>query len=102
MTISAHDISVVGGPSWLDTDLYNIAAKTDTRVTTANIMGPMLRSLLEDRFQLKVHKEPRETSVYELAVAGAKLNLQSIKDGDCTPIDLANLTLAPHRPGKSS
>jgi uncharacterized protein (TIGR03435 family) len=48
ITISARDISVVGGPSWLDTDLYSIAAKTDTRVTTADIMGPMLRSLLED------------------------------------------------------
>ena len=101
MAFAARDIRVVGGPSWLDTDVYNIAAKTDTRVTTADIMGPMLRSLLEDRFQLKVHKEPRETSVYELAISGAKLNLQSIKDGDCTPIDLTNLTLAPHRSGET-
>lgn len=101
MAFAARDISVVGGPSWLDTDVYNIAAKTDTRVTTADIMGPMLRSLLQDRFQLKVHKEPRETSVYELAISGSKLNLQSIKDGDCTPIDLTNLTLAPHRPGET-
>jgi uncharacterized protein (TIGR03435 family) len=101
MILAARDISVVGGPSWLDTDVYNIAAKTDTRATTAEIMGPMLRSLLEDRFQLKVHKEPRETSVYELAISGAKLNLQAIKDGDCTPIDLTNLTLSPRRPGEA-
>jgi uncharacterized protein (TIGR03435 family) len=31
--------------------------------------GPMLQALLEDRFQVKVHRETRELAVYALTVA---------------------------------
>jgi uncharacterized protein (TIGR03435 family) len=39
----------------------------------------MLQSLLEDRFQLKMHREMREEPVYELTVAknGSKMKLSS-------------------------
>ncbi|HUP02722.1 MAG TPA: TIGR03435 family protein [Bryobacteraceae bacterium] len=101
MTLAARSIDVVGGPAWLDSDAYSIAARTEAKGTTADVIGPMLRSLLEDRFQVKVHKEPRETPVYELKLAGAQPNLQPMKEGDCTPLDLTSLTLTPRKPGEA-
>src|SRR5438552_1066220 len=37
------------------------------------VVGPMLHVLLEERFQLKVHIEPRETPLYVLTVTKSKL-----------------------------
>jgi uncharacterized protein (TIGR03435 family) len=63
-----------GGPPWLNTDGYNIEAKAAGEPSRREMMA-MLRSLLEERFRLKVRRETREGSVYELVVAkgGPKL-----------------------------
>jgi uncharacterized protein (TIGR03435 family) len=79
---------IVGG-NWLrfGGETYDIEAKADDhdpRFKTAEAAGPaaqqaltdsMLRSLLEDRFKLAVHRETKETSGYALVVAkgGPKL-----------------------------
>jgi len=64
-------LQVVGEPSWIDSDRYDIQA-------TANCSGGalsseqiqlMVRSMLEDRFQLKAHMETRYGQVYNLVVA---------------------------------
>lgn len=72
--LNPHVIS--GGPDWLDSEHYDIAALTpgDVRPTRDEQMG-MLRKLLTDRFQLSFHRERREFSIYVLEVAkgGAKL-----------------------------
>lgn len=72
--LNPHVIS--GGPEWLDSEHYDIAALTpgDVRPTRDEQMG-MLRKLLTDRFQLQFHREPREFSIYVLEVGkgGAKL-----------------------------
>ena len=65
-----------GGPNWLDTDMFDIQAITgSTEKITTERLRPLLRSLLADRFALKVHFETRETNVYALVPAkdGAKL-----------------------------
>jgi len=56
---------VLGGPSWLETDRFDILAKApaSTNNDTAKLM---LRALLADRFKLAVHNEDRPTSVYAL------------------------------------
>jgi uncharacterized protein (TIGR03435 family) len=81
---------VVGGPSWLDSERYDINAKTDGKATGPEMMGPMLQTLLEERFQLKVHTETRETPVYALTVGKAG-KLVPAKEGSCIPIDASNL-----------
>ena len=43
----------------------------------------MLRSLLEDRFQLKTHREIRELPVYALVAGKSGLKLPPPKDGAC-------------------
>jgi uncharacterized protein (TIGR03435 family) len=81
---------VVGGPSWLDSERYDINAKTDGKATGPEMMGQMLQTLLEDRFQLKVHTETRETPVYALTVSKPG-KLVPAKEGSCIPIDASNL-----------
>jgi uncharacterized protein (TIGR03435 family) len=59
---------IIGGPGWLDTDRFDIAAKM-MPMTTAEDMLAMVRALLADRFKLQTHSETRELSVYALVPA---------------------------------
>lgn len=59
---------IVGGPKWLDSDGYDIEAKTGHPIRDAE-EKPLLQHLLADRFQLKTHTEKRELPVYKLEVA---------------------------------
>jgi uncharacterized protein (TIGR03435 family) len=52
--------------------------------------GPMLQQMLEDRFRLRVHRETRTVSVYELTVAQGGPKLLASKPGSCTEIDRDN------------
>jgi uncharacterized protein (TIGR03435 family) len=65
---------VSGGPAWLDTDRFNVEAKPAGQPARNEVMA-MLQALLVERFQLKVRRETRQGSVYELLVAsrGPKL-----------------------------
>jgi uncharacterized protein (TIGR03435 family) len=62
------DGQIVGGPSWMDTDRFDILANM-TPGTTSTDMNAMVRSLLADRFKLRVHREMRELPVYALVLA---------------------------------
>jgi len=72
-------IQIIGGPSWMESDLYDIQAKADCSggVISRQQMQLMMRSMLEDRFQLKAHMETRELPIYNLVVAkdGPKLKV---------------------------
>ncbi len=72
-----------GGPDWIDTDLYRIEAKAEV-VTDRNLMqGPMLQTILEERFKIKVHKEAREMLVDALVLAGGGSKLKPFVEGSC-------------------
>jgi uncharacterized protein (TIGR03435 family) len=51
-------------PEWVFSDGYNVEARTENRDVTREQMRPMMRSLLEERFKIKVHYETREVPVY--------------------------------------
>ena len=70
-----------GGPSWLDSDRFNIDAKAEGDPTRDQMMA-MLRTLLADRFQLKVHRQTHKGDVYALVVAkgGPKLKESTAQD----------------------
>jgi uncharacterized protein (TIGR03435 family) len=88
---------IVGGPSWVASDGFDIAAKADGELTPgprASADWPdgrpdralaMLQNLLEDRFKVKVHTEKREVSIYALVLAnrGGKLGPR-LQPSDCT------------------
>ena len=62
-------INVVGGPSWLDSERFDIDAKTGVERLPVEQISEMLRALLVERFQLKAHRETRERDVYALVIA---------------------------------
>ena len=75
---------IVGGPGWVASSRWDIQAKAD-RVTSPREVRPMLRTLLEDRFQLRSHSEERILPVYELAVDVKGSKLQRVKDSETEP-----------------
>jgi uncharacterized protein (TIGR03435 family) len=88
--LNARPLEVVGGPSWLDSELFSVIAKAADNAPVSQMIGPMLQALLEERFQLKVHLEPRESPVYTLTVA-KQGKLTPAKEGACEILDLNNL-----------
>jgi len=70
------DIPIEGGPAWLASDNYTINAKAETPVGRDVMTGPMLVSLLEDRFRLKIRRVSRDVPAYALTVAKGGPKLQ--------------------------
>ena len=60
---------IIGGSAWIDSDIFDIDAKAEGESRpTPDQMWQMVQTLLEDRFQLKAHREMREVPVYNLFV----------------------------------
>jgi uncharacterized protein (TIGR03435 family) len=86
-----RDWQIVGGPTWINTDQWDIEAVADDGVNLQvfDFENPgrptpsalMVQSLVENRFQFKFHRETKELPVYELTVAknGPKLNVSRDK-----------------------
>ena len=74
---------IVGGPAWLETDRYDIEAKTGRpgKIPPGE-MRPLLASLLADRFHLKFHREMRELTVYALVAAKGGVKLKPKGEGE--------------------
>jgi uncharacterized protein (TIGR03435 family) len=81
-----EDTRIVGGPSWTGSDGYDVLAKIPG-TAPPQLVALMLRSLLAERFQLVVHKEPRNLPIYALTIARAdgKLGPQLRQVLDCGP-----------------
>ena len=63
-----RDFNVSGGPGWAGSDRFEIVAKADGNATPAQ-MRMLLRTLIEERFKLAIHRETKEATMYELVVA---------------------------------
>jgi uncharacterized protein (TIGR03435 family) len=65
---------VIGGPDWIDTELFDLDGKPDRPRPQQELQG-MLQMLLADRFGLRVHRETRDVEGYALTVAprGSKM-----------------------------
>jgi uncharacterized protein (TIGR03435 family) len=83
---------VSGGPGWVNSDGYDIEAKTSQSVSGDELML-MLRALLTDRFQLTLRNDQKVQQVYELALDKAGAKLRANKDG-------GELTLRPDGKGQ--
>jgi uncharacterized protein (TIGR03435 family) len=77
---------IIGGPEWIRTDRFDIEAKMSGSVpsVTSEQIKAMVQSLLEDRFQMKWHRETRELPAYELVVAKGGVRMR--RSADQTPI----------------
>jgi uncharacterized protein (TIGR03435 family) len=71
-----RDFQLSGGPSWAATDRYDINATKDASAGLSQTRL-MLQTLLEDRFQLALHHDTRESQVYALVAAKGGVKLQA-------------------------
>jgi uncharacterized protein (TIGR03435 family) len=87
---AAYNLSpqaISGGPAWIDSDHFDILAKTPGEVRPyLDEQMSMLRKLLAERFNLAFHREPKELPIYALTVAknGSKLK-ESTVSPDASP-----------------
>jgi len=75
----------VSGPGWIQDERYDIVAKYPEETKNEDRVL-MLRTLLEDRFKLAVHRETKEIQGFALVVAksGFKLKPAKAEDGSST------------------
>jgi len=73
---SAYDLSasLIVGPGWLDSDRYDVMAKSPEGVPDSK-MPAMMQELLKDRFGVAVHWERKEMPVYRMVVAKGGLKM---------------------------
>lgn len=96
----AYDVEmyqVTGGPPWTGDERYDVEAKPPSSSPSSHWipasfktppneeMRRMLQSLLADRFQLKLHRESKDESVYALVVAKGGPKLKDPKDKSTPP-----------------
>jgi uncharacterized protein (TIGR03435 family) len=79
---TAQAFQIAGGPAWIDSERFTIDAKAAGNPSRDQI-SLMLQSLLEERFQLKIHRETRELPVFDLVLARGGPKLPSPKEGGC-------------------
>jgi uncharacterized protein (TIGR03435 family) len=78
MIVSAYGIRRIqmsGGPDWIDSERFDVIAKSEAGEANAE----MVRSLLEDRFKLKLHTESRDMAVLALVVGRAPVKVEAPK-----------------------
>ena len=83
---------LAGMPSWASEEPFDLEARLDDDAVAAyrNLSdrerreqaAPMLRSMLADRFKLKVHHETRELPVYALVVAKGGFKLKQAQGAE--------------------
>ena len=72
---------VLDGPGWLDTDHYDIEAKTDVRPSPE--LSFLAQTLLRDRFQLQARLETRPVQIFALTRVRDSSDLRSVQTRDC-------------------
>jgi uncharacterized protein (TIGR03435 family) len=82
---NVDDDKVLGGPSWLEWDRFDIVAQAPPK-TSQDRLRLMLRSLLADRFKLVFHNDSHALPTYALSVGkdGQKLmRAEAGQDSGC-------------------
>ncbi len=95
-----QDYQISGVSPWIGSDHYDIQAKAEGNASVKQMEGPMLQTLLEERFKLILHRETRQLPVYELTVVKSGVRLQRPKEGGCTPYSVDSPSPPPPSPGE--
>ena len=76
-TYRIQQFQISGGPRWIGSDRFDVEGKAEDPKADFDQLRLMLRSLFEDRFKLKVHRETKESPAYALVVGkgGPKIKL---------------------------
>ncbi len=87
------NFEIAGGPSWLASERFDIAAKSANPNLTDEQFRVMLQALLADRFQLSTHRETRTVPVYSLVPAKTGLKLPNANPAPCPQPNCGSLGL---------
>jgi uncharacterized protein (TIGR03435 family) len=88
LMMTAYNIQgfrLFGGPGWVASRRWDVQAKP-SRAALPDEIRPMLRALLEDRFQLHTPSETRNMPLYELVVDRDGSKVPTAKDAKAEPI----------------
>ncbi len=74
IAFEVDEARIAGGPKWLDSDRFDVIAKTPKDLPL-DALRRMMKTLLVDRFKLAVHNDDQPLEVFALTVGkrGAKL-----------------------------
>jgi uncharacterized protein (TIGR03435 family) len=76
-----HAKQIVGGPPWCRTEKFDVEGVPNFEGRPLRVqLQTMLRKLLANRFQLKVHTEKQKLEVYVLVVAGGGIKFAGSLD----------------------
>ena len=84
---AANDTKVRGGPSWVRSqrDKYTVEATAAGATERTVLLGTMLRTLLEERFKLKIRREIEEVPMFALTTSKSGFKVKPMKEGECDP-----------------
>jgi uncharacterized protein (TIGR03435 family) len=93
--VAAYRVRIyqISGPDWMASERFDIAAKLPAGSSPKDAAA-ILQALLEDRFQLKTHREQKEFAVYGLVIGKGGLKMK-----ESTPDPAAQ---PPSSPGAAS
>jgi uncharacterized protein (TIGR03435 family) len=91
------DYQIFGSLPWLESGGFDLEARSAGPTDLPHVR-PMVQSLLDDRFKLKIHRETRELPIYSLTLAksGAKPGPGLVESaaGACGPVNAESAPLA--------
>ena len=69
---------IIGGPTWIDRDHFDVEAQVKGKIgpISRDKMQVMVQVLLEERFQMKVHRQTQELPVLDLVVSESGLKMK--------------------------
>jgi len=73
----AVKLNQISGPDWITTDRFDVAA-TLPEGTKPDQVPQMMQALLEDRFELKTHREKKDFAVYGLRITSGGLKMAEV------------------------
>ena len=94
------DSQISGGPGWINSERYDIAAKPAENNVSADRSRLMLQALLEERFSLALHREMRTIPVYGLIATSGGLQLPKSTHASCVEFP-AGSPPTPSAPGQA-
>lgn len=90
----------ISGPGWLNTERYDVAAKTDSP-STEQQLRLMLQTLLAERFKLVFHRETKILPVYELVAGKGSSKLREAKGDEKSELSVTRASYALHHASMS-
>jgi uncharacterized protein (TIGR03435 family) len=87
---STKIVPIEGAPDWTHSEAFEIDAKSDGHPSILMMEGPMMQTILEDRFKLKIHRETRQGPVYELTLGKGSPKLKPLQAGSCTAVEIGH------------